>query len=76
MNIYQFLDITWRYTPTTGYAPELLTEFGLVMRSVPFCCFFSRNAVWQVYDNTLNITVMLVSSSQAGWENSFSVSYG
>lgn len=40
-----------------------------------FVFFFSRNTVWQIHDNTLNITVMLGSTSHAGWKNSFSVSY-
>lgn len=75
MNIYQLLDLARSCTPTSMAYSRATDSFGQVMQSVPFCCFFSRNTVWRVYENTPNITVT-PDHRQAGWKTSFSVSYG
>lgn len=76
INIYQFLYIARRYTPSfkvcTWANDRVCPSYAI---SAILFFFFSRNTVWQKRDNTLNITVMLGSTSHAGWKNSFSVSY-
>ncbi len=72
MNIYQFLDIARRYTLECMHHSHWQSLARLCYQC-HFVFFFTRNTVWQVH--TLNVTVMLGSSSHAGWKNSFSVSY-
>lgn len=62
INTHRILDLA-RRSPETLVTDRIYHQYHIVI--------FSGNTVCQVYDNTPNVIILLVSSAQAGWENQF-----
>lgn len=76
MNIYQFLDIARSYTLTSGICTRVTDRVWPGYAISAILLFLLKKCSVTIFDNTLNVTVMLGSSSYTYCKTRFSVSCG